>query len=78
MHQFEVNLRSTSPVKPLKKKRKPANRTVMDCSVPGCLTRNVSRLADHIRVLHPQYDENQRKDFLAIARRKAKRVSQGK
>jgi len=58
-HQFDSTLRPRSPMKPRKKKRKPANRTVMECSVPGCLTRNVSKLVDYIGVLHSQFDEQQ-------------------
>ena len=69
--------RPKSPVK-LKKKRRPTNRTIMDCPVPGCMTRNVSKLADHIRVLHPQFNEKQRGDLLKLARKNARRVSHAK
>ena len=39
------------------------------------MTRNVSKLADHIRVIHPQFNAEQRRALLDLARKNAKRVS---
>ena len=51
-----------------KKPRPPAKRKKLDCIIPGCETTNVSKLADHIRNLHPNYATKERHDWLRKAR----------
>lgn len=69
------NGRSRSPVPQKKPKRKPANRTIMSCYVPGCPTRNVKKLADHLRNIHKDLSEEERHHYLKVGRQHAKRVS---
>ena len=56
-------------------RRRPANRVRRSCPIPGCTTTNVKRLADHVRVLHPQYSQMERLDWLRKARKASTIVS---
>ena len=58
-----------------KTKRPPAKRIRRSCPIPGCTTTNVERLADHIRVLHPQYNAAERNVWLQKARTYSPSVS---
>ena len=49
-------------------KRPPAKRIRRSCPIPGCTTTNVKKLADHIRVLHPEYSTAERLTLLQKAR----------
>ena len=64
----ETSNRTSSSVK----KRPPANRLKRSCPIPGCRTRDVSRLADHIRVLHPEVSVTEREALLKQATNLAK------
>lgn len=47
----------------------------MSCCVPGCSTRNVKKLADHLRVVLSNLTIGRRHHYLSIAREHAERVS---
>ncbi|XP_065919571.1 uncharacterized protein [Dysidea avara] len=64
---YSTRARSQSPAKK-KKKRPPPNRTIMSCRVPGCTTRNVSKLADHLMKLHSNLTTEERHHYLKLGR----------
>ena len=47
----------------------------MDCYVPGCTTRHVNKLADHLRVVHKGLSKVQRQHYLDLGHLNASRVS---
>lgn len=66
-----VEMPSTAKSRP----RPPAKRVRRSCPIPGCLTTNVLKLADHIRVKHPQYSQAERHVWLQKARKPTTLVS---
>lgn len=59
---------STSKSRP---RRPPAKRSRRNCPIPGCNTINVTRLACHIRVLHPEYSQAERLIWLRKSKLKS-------
>lgn len=46
----------------------------MDCHVPGCTTRSVKKLADHLRNVHKDLSPEQRQYYLDLGHLNASRV----
>ena len=52
------------------KPRPPPKRVPRKCPIPGCkTTQRLMKLADHIRVMHPEYNQTQRHVWLQKARK---------
>ena len=73
--QSAQTVRSMSPISKSRRSRPPAKRVRRSCPIPGCTTRNVLKLADHIRVQHPQYSQAERHMWLQEARKARTHVS---
>jgi len=44
--------------------RPPAKRRKLGFPIPGCITANISKLADHIKKQHPKYTTEKRHNWL--------------
>ena len=66
----QLQVQSAPTFKTPKPRPRPApKRVARKCPIPGCKTiRPLVKLADHIRVIHPEYDETQRHLWLQKAR----------